>query len=320
MPRKRAKEFVDARTLSLDEWLGYAELPEERRPVLVECYRFPTDQHFHDYIETIKIRNEHQIKLLLRNFLPMGGSFGADSDRLRDYLSQEDFSELYESYEYVRRLVEGSIGKRRHVWEGLSWVIDLLPRFPSEAISAIEAYNLSHFFILPDGRIDSLSDSVTLIRAKYLERITEQNLAETIGARDFEFLVSSLYLAEGYHVEVTQQTRDGGYDVLATKESPNSIERILVECKRKRSPVPIHVARALMGTLDTYRATRGVLVSTSRFTAPTTAFAKGTARLELVNHDEFCRRCNAVHGSEWPSRVSQIVVSARARIAKAGGG
>jgi len=316
MPRKREKKFIDATTLSLDEWLTYAEMPEVSRPVLIECYRFPTDQHFRDYIDTIKTRTEHQIKILLRNFLPMGGSFGIDSDRLREYLGREDLSELYEKYEWVRRLIEGAAGKKRHVWEGLSWVIDLLPRFPTEAISAIEAYNLSHYFILPDGRIHSLSDSVAIIRAKYLEAITEQNLADTIAARDFEFLAASLYLAEGYQVQVTQQTRDGGHDVLATKDLPNLTERILVECKRTRSPVPIQVARALMGTLGTYRATRGVLITTSRFTVPTTTFAKGTARLELVDHDALCRRFNAIHGPEWPSRISQIVVSTRAKIAK----
>jgi restriction system protein len=317
VPRKREREFIDSRALSLDEWLKYVEMREEERPGLVECYRFPTDHHFREYVNSIKSRNERQIKLLLRNFLPMGGSFGIDKDRLREYLAQDNLKELLEEYEYVRRLIYGSVGKKQHVWEGLSWVIDLLPRFPAEAISAIEAYDLSHFFILPDGRIHSLSDSVALIRARYLETITEKNLAEAISARDFEFLAASLYLAEGYRVNVTQQTRDGGHDVLAVKDLPNYTERILIECKRTRSPVSIHVARALMGTLDTYRATKAVLISTSQFTAPTTAFAKGTARLELLNHDELCRKFNAVHGAEWPMRISQIIVSAKSQIAKA---
>ena len=308
--------FVESRILSLDEWLTYAEMPEEKRP-LVECYRFPTDQHLREYIDTIKVRTERQIKLLLRNFLPMGGSFGIDRDRLKEYSAREDFSELYDKYEYVRRLIQGTAGKRRHVWEGLSWVIDLLPRFPAEAISAIEAYNLSHFFILPDGRIHSLSDFVVLIRAKYLDIITEQNLADTISPRDFEFLVASLYLAEGYQVEVTQQTRDGGYDILAIKNLPTLTERILIECKCTRLPLRVTVARALMGTLDTYRATKGVLISTSIFTPPATAFAKGTARLELLNHDELCRKLNAVHGSQWLSDISRIIVSTKARIEKA---
>lgn len=169
-------------------------MAEEKRAVRVECYRFPTDRHFREYLATIKMRSEHQIKLLLRNFLPMGGSLGIDPSRLEYVLNRKNFSELYENYEYVRRLVEGMAGNRRHGWEGLSWVIDLLPRFPMEAISAIEAYDLSHFFILPDGRINSLSDSVERIRAKYLETITEQNLGDTVTARDFEFLVASLYL------------------------------------------------------------------------------------------------------------------------------
>jgi hypothetical protein len=109
-----------------------------------------------------------------------------------------------------------------------------LERIFATAIDAIEAYNLAHYYLLPDGRCDGLSDAVAVIRAKYIEAITEDNLANTLDARDFEFLVAALYLMSGYKVEVTQQTRDGGHDVLATKEERGSIERILVECKCTR--------------------------------------------------------------------------------------
>jgi restriction system protein len=318
VPRKKDKPFLDAVQLSLEKWLEYVEIPEEKRPARIACYNFPTDRHFHQYLETIKARSEREVKLLLRNFLPMGGSFGVDRLRLKDYLGlpPEEFAQLFDEFEYVKRLFEGTAGNKRHVWEGLSWVIDLLPRFPAQAIAAIEAYNLSHYFILPDGRVSSLSDAVALIRAKFLEAVTEQNVADVIPPRDFEFLVASIYMGTGYEVQVTQQTRDGGHDIVAIKETEGSTERLLIQCKRVHSAVPVTVARELMGTLDVYSATRGVLICTSKFTAPTTAFAKRTARLELVHYGELCKKLNAAHGTDWPSYVSKIVVSTRAKIAK----
>jgi restriction system protein len=120
-----------------------------------------------------------------------------------------------------------------------------------------------------------------------------------------------------YKVEVTPETRDGGHDVVATKEERGSTERILIECKCScRSPVRVAIARSLMGTLDEFRATRGVLVTTSAFTAPTIAFAKKMARLELIDHLELCRRFNMVLGPSWTSRVSAIVTSVKAQLKK----
>lgn len=317
MAAKRKESFVIAGTLSLAEWLNYAEMDEFDRPIRIDCSHFPTDRHLKEYLLSIDDRSDSQIKSLLRSFLPMGGMFGGDHRRLEAYfaLGEEDAHRLYDDYEYVRRLLDGTAGNKRHVWEGLSWVIDLLPHFPTQAIAAIEAYDLSHYFILPDGRASGLSDCTAIIRAKYLEAVTDKNLAETLTPREFEFLVASTYIADGYRVHVTQQTRDGGHDIIASKDLPNLTERVLIECKRMRAPVPIEKVRALMGILGTYKASRGVLVSTSKFTKPTIEFAKGTARINLIDHNELCRRLNTIHGSEWPSRISQIIVSARAKIA-----
>ncbi|WP_371135632.1 restriction endonuclease [Reyranella sp.] len=153
------------------------------------------------------------------------------------------------------------------------------------------------------------------IRAKYLEAITEQNLAETLSPREFEFLIGALYSSLGYDVHVTQQTRDGGHDIMATKESSRSTERLLIECKCTRSPVRVGVVRQLMGTLDVYNATSGVLVTTSQFTTAAYKFAKDTARLELIDHAELCRRFNSRFGPNWTVRTSQIITGVRADLA-----
>lgn len=309
MPGPNKSPWMNVESQSLEEWLTNLALPEKKRTPLFAGFRFPTDRHREEYISSIKDRSENEIRFLLRHFLLEGGSLGIDQGRMESYGRRADFQTLYESSEYVRRLMN----RRLQTWEGMTWILDLLPDHPAMAIAAIEGYNLAHYYVLPDGRCDGLSDAVAVIRAKYIEAVTEENLAETVEPRDFEFLVAALYLLSDYKVEVTRQTRDGGHDIIASKEERGFIERILVECKCTRLPVPVAVARSLIGSLDEFRATRGVLVTTSAFTAPTVAFAKKLARIELIDHAELCRRFNGVLGPNWTSRVSAIVTGVKAR-------
>jgi restriction system protein len=233
----------------------------------------------------------------------MGGNLGADGERMLHYFGLPNFTKLFEEKEYVRRL----INQTRHTWEGMSWIIDLLPRYPAQAIEAISAYDLAHFFILPDGRVHGLADAVDIIRAKYLEAITEENLASTVSPIDFEYLVAAYYSYVGYNVRVTRQTRDGGHDIIASRESNSGTERLLVECKCSTVPIPVTTIRQLGGVLAEFTATGGVLVTTSRFTVPGYQYAKRTARIQLIDHGELCRRLNSAFGPSWTLDVARIV-------------
>lgn len=316
MGRSRKVAWIDAQKLSLEDWPAYLRLPERRQPEGFEGYRFPTKQHRESFIAGIRARPDSDIRLLLRNFLLEGGSLGIDEGRIDDFTrnisTKEELDKLYEENEYFRRLMH----QKRHTWEGITWIIDLIPNFPTAAIEAIEAYNLAHYFLLPDGRCDGLADAIDVIRAKYLEAITEANLADAITPRDFEFLVAAYYVATQHQVRVTPQTRDGGHDIVATKESRASTERLLVECKCGRAVVGVQVARQLLGALYLPNATRGVLVTTSRFSPDAIEFAKGTARIDLVDQAELSRRFNVTFGPNWPTRISGMIISAKATLAK----
>src|SRR5262249_39598166 len=43
-------------------------------------------------------------------------------------------------------------------WEGVTWILDLLPNNPRAAIHTLEAYFEAHGLLLPDGRINGLFD------------------------------------------------------------------------------------------------------------------------------------------------------------------
>jgi restriction system protein len=312
MPKNKNPETSSRRSLTLDQWLSFLKLPQEERPTDFEDYHFPTDEMKDEYINTIKSRSDAEIKGLLRILLPRGGTYGSDHRWIKDLCLLDNVAELVEKFEYMKRLLDPS----RQPWEGMTWILDLIPHWPSEAISALEGYSQAQCQFMPDGRASGLWDCIEIIRARYLEEITELNFAEIITPRDFEFLVASLYIRQGYKVKVTIATRDGGHDILAEKDNQRGMERLLIECKRVSSPISVAKIRALAGTLDTYRASKGILVCTSSFTGPATEFSRGTARLELIDRSELCKILNTLQGARWTHNISQIVSTIKGQLSR----
>jgi restriction system protein len=111
------------------------------------------------------------------------------------------------------------------------------------------------------------SSPTALILAADLLR--QGRLLSDLPWRKFEELIGQLLEAEGWSVEVTKPTKDGGVDVLAQKDDPTigSI-RSLWQAKKygpKRN-VRLCEVRELGGILEIDRATKGVIVTTSRLT------------------------------------------------------
>src|SRR2546427_6913331 len=104
-----------------------------------------------------------------------------------------------ERTEFAKRLISPG----RQPWEGITWVLDLLPLFPQMAIDSISAYITAHCQFLPDGRWYGLEDAMSLIRARYFDLSHPREILLGLRPRDFEFLVAALYAGMGYEVAVT---------------------------------------------------------------------------------------------------------------------
>jgi HJR/Mrr/RecB family endonuclease len=91
-----------------------------------------------------------------------------------------------------------------------------------------------------------------------------------LDPRQFEELIAEIWSRFGYTVELTSQTRDGGYDVVAVKRSIETNTRHLIECKRYRTDrkVDVSVVRKLYGVKQLESATKAILATTSTFTEP----------------------------------------------------
>ncbi len=100
----------------------------------------------------------------------------------------------------------------------------------------------------------------------------------------FEQVVARLYERMGYGVQRTQQTRDGGVDLYASRAHEVGEETIAVECKHyQQRTVGIVPVRSLYGVLTAQpHLTRGVLVTSGSFSRDCEEFAAGK-RIDLVD-------------------------------------
>jgi HJR/Mrr/RecB family endonuclease len=92
--------------------------------------------------------------------------------------------------------------------------------------------------------------------------------------RVFEELVAEIYSRMGYTVELTPLTRDGGIDIIASRDFDGAGVRLMVECKLRRTDRKVGIAevRALYGVKISEQATKAILVTTGSLTQEARAF------------------------------------------------
>jgi restriction system protein len=130
----------------------------------------------------------------------------------------------------------------------------------------------------PDGRPATRESPVfrqvvvdiTSANELVIELLKKQpDLAWSLPPRKFEEIVAEILNKQGYDVELTPASGDGGFDIYAARKEGLGRFLYLVECKRYRPPnkVGVEIVRSLHGVIQAKRATAGAIVTTSYFTA-----------------------------------------------------
>lgn len=106
--------------------------------------------------------------------------------------------------------------------------------------------------------------------------LDDEEAVYRLSSREFEELVAEMFRQQGFEVELTQETRDNGCDVIATKNIGGLPFMLLIECKKyaREHPVGVNLVRSLLGVQTDRKANKAVLVTTSRFTKPARRFAE----------------------------------------------
>ncbi len=144
-------------------------------------------------------------------------------------------------------------------------------------------------------RVYSQNDDPALISAV---SIVNYNLVEYLKKhptdlrflnwRTFEELIAELLSSFGWYVELTQPTKDNGYDILGIHKDISGISHSwIIECKcwAEKRKVGIEIARSLYTIKNELKVGGALLATTSDFTNGVKAFKASRYDFELKNYD-----------------------------------
>ncbi len=206
----------------------------------------------------------------------------------------------YQSRELLKKLSSIDLSE-----EEINKVADLsngIPLFLSILSSLIEGRNAELISSIISGPLYQLTDRI-LVPEKELINVTRPILIKTsnelvyslkeqptdihkLTPREFEILLADLLSDMGWEVNLTQQTRDGGSDILAYMNTDIGRFLCLVEAKhyRKDRKVGVDLVRTLYGTLCDTQANSAMLITSSSFTSDAKVFQK-KHEYQLKLHD-----------------------------------
>ncbi len=139
------------------------------------------------------------------------------------------------------------------------------------------------------SNIKDLSNEIMYHIARYPE------LMHTLNPRLFEELIERIFIKFKVKTELTKQTRDGGYDIIAIDDTTFSKNKYIVECKRHAlaNKVDVSIVRHLYGVKVSSQVTKGLLVTSSFFTKDAIEFAKQHSwELELFDYNDIVKWLN----------------------------
>lgn len=309
---KKNTRFIDATELTLEEWLDMISVDRRERDYDIMDFQFPTTKHLEEYIINIDKYSEDDVKDLIYKFIIPTAFLGGD-DVIRNWVFDSgkfNIREIFNHESFLKRLI--SVNEKNPPWQSISWILDLLPQNPYQAVSVVNAYVTAHIMFLSDNGFYRCEDIISLINAKFINHpLPAKDLIRKISSRDFELLCGYLYNKKGYDVKITKKTRDGGYDIIAEKGSGREHEVLYIECKQKETKVGVEIARNALGLLNIKNATKSVIITSNYFTKDALKISQESKRLELINLDDFDNDMREYVDPRWVYRIDGYIKEMR---------
>ena len=137
--------------------------------------------------------------------------------------------------------------------------------------------------------IDNSAVEATGIHGLIARVSADRDLIYDISPREFEEIVEKILQDEGFDTMLTQATRDGGRDIIATKNGLNGKPVVFyVECKRyaRTNKVSVELVRALYGVQTADKVNKACLITSSYFTRDAISFAESqNVMIDLIDGD-----------------------------------
>ncbi len=196
-------------------------------------------------------------------------------------------------------------------------MLDAIQQSPNDALHVLRTFLRTYWQQLPDQYIYGLEDAAEVIRWRYLiaphTRDRCKAVIASLSPRDLELVAAALYEAMGYSCEVTQQSKDGGVDVIAHSKSKGKRQRYLIQCKHTAS-VGVDPVNLILAVTERRRATQAVVLTSGRFTRGALAIQTEEDRVELIDGNDLIERLNEHVGPDWHTRIEHILSTVTRRI------
>ncbi|MDB2123707.1 restriction endonuclease [Clostridium paraputrificum] len=307
------EEFYTDNYKDFNQWFTLLKMNTNVYP----RYRVPYSEWVDEYINEINNKSEDEVKELIRYLL-------APFTREADMMNYEYFDVLpkvinnkdlpKDMIEGYQKMAEGfiHIEKYRRIergqdaWEGLTWILQMLPFRPYKAIKALNSYLDAEIMYMPDDRIIGIEQCISIIEAKFIyTNVGLEKHILNLSPREFELLIGSLYRHLGYEVEVTKATRDGGKDIIARIKREDGNEIVYAECKLyKTSELTPEKVNALFGVICIDNINRGVIFCTGYVS---NKLKKANPRIQIWTLENIITLLNAHLGSDWSKRLNILI-------------
>jgi len=227
----------------------------------------PTDEEVYDCIASSPFLPPQEIEHLLDPYLPgFGMQYGTDRPNWLDWFS-ESMTRWIKSDEWLGG--------------GLPWI---------KTNKVIPETQLWHPGDSPSPLWIAEAPSYLLLAS---EMLREGRMLAEMGWRDFEKLVGALLETNGWKIQITRGSKDGGIDVMAMRQDPEIGEIKSVWQAKKYRPsnkVRLSQVRELTAVREETRATKAMIVTTSALTRDAIEWIRrDTFRLGFKNQTDLAR-------------------------------
>lgn len=170
------------------------------------------------------------------------------------------------------------------VFAGMRWGVPAY--FANDKFSAALANAVAKVAPLAGLFFLLLAGLSVLFAVKRRKLVDEQSSLESLCAlnwQGFEWMVAEAYRRQGFSAEESLGGgADGGVDVVLRKNG----QTVLVQCKNwKSASVGSPIVRDLYGAMTKAGASRGIVITSGRFTKDAQDFAQGTP-IELIDGEQ----------------------------------
>lgn len=306
------EDIIDGTSIDLNSWLELVFSSNDPKVFPNNC--FPSNKMLDEYLGEIESKTELEIRNILRIILVKTCSFGNDDFYRKIAIMGKTKSEIIEEgekSEYFRKLIS-----KGPTHDGITWILDLLPSFPKEALNGLNAYFQANCLTLPDNAIFGLDNALSIIRARYINYEHPQDIYLDLTPLEFEKLVESLYISKGYKTTLTKHSHDGGVDIIAEKLRSGDKEKLIIQCKRYTKKITVKEVRELSGVISNYaikkgeKITKGVLVTSSEFTRSAIKEFANDYTIELIDYKEMSKQLNLHEGRYWQNKIDRLLKKA----------